>query len=82
MAKFKKGDRVRVKATIADDEIVEAGDTGTILGAKWDSPAFGVAVRFDKPDEHMHDCFGGCEDEHGLWVPEEFLELLPATPAE
>lgn len=83
MAKFKKGDRVRVKTLDGyEGAEIEVGETGTILGAKWDHPAFGAAVRFDKHNENKHDCLGGCEDCHGLWVPEESLELLTATTAE
>lgn len=36
----------------------------------------GVAVEFENPDEHFHDCDGYCKDTHGYWLDVSDLALV------
>lgn len=69
MSKFQKGDRVRYTG-----KILNYGMVGTVVAFKKDWTC-AVGVRFDDASDSLHCLDGLCEDHHGWWAPEEYLEL-------
>lgn len=83
MAKFKKGDRVRIAPSAFDNPLCEingtnlaAGDVGTVLEDDDDFPY----VSWDR-NIGGHSACGMCAVGHGFAVHENFLEYAPLTIA-
>ena len=73
MAKFKKGDRVRVVDVWEEDieEGIQKGDTGLVLEDR--ALPF---VRMDKYSPILGSAWGLCEDGHGWCAAADQLELV------
>jgi hypothetical protein len=74
MAKFKKGDRVRVvKVTSLElANNIFAGDTGTVLEDGSESPY----VRMDKYNKSFSSACGLCDEGHGYALTQSQIKLL------
>ena len=74
MAKFKKGDRVRVVSVESNDIGVgiSVGDTATVLEDNQICPY----LRMDKYNENLSTAYGLCEKGHGKAMAEKELELI------
>jgi hypothetical protein len=74
MAKFKKGDRVRVVKLASQD--IEVGlsllDNGTVLEDDSQFPF----IRMDKYNAKLHSAHNRCEDGHGCVLCQDKLELI------
>lgn len=77
MAKFRVGDRVKIKY----HETSAAGYVGTGTIVHVDEPQ-SYAVETDTPNRYKHSCNGLTPSEHGIWLTEEYMELLTPTPME
>ena len=74
MNKFNVGDRVKYSPTAYQDDVLEAGDLGTVV---YYDEFNSVGVRWDKKDEvYFHDCDQYCEDKHGFYVGENQIEKV------
>jgi len=74
MNKFNVGDRVKYSPTAYQDDVLEAGDLGTVV---YYDEFNSVGVRWDKKDElYFHDCDGRCEKDNGYYVSKEDIEKI------
>ena len=78
MAKFKKGDRVKVVIVWPEDAAVDirVGDTGVVLG--YDKSPW---VRMDKHNKKLLNAVNLCEDGHGWAFSVAQLELIEEETA-
>jgi hypothetical protein len=77
---FKKGDRVRLikryQTLIKHSPCpLEVGDEGVVVKARYGKDMW-ISVRWDRRNEHMHDCDGECDRGHGWNLSPEIVELV------